>query len=80
MKAYLFTCSSDAAVQAASSMESGANLPQDMCRDGFWEHTGTVDLEDGGATALMPNVDLDTVRQALEEKGWIIDVAASTET
>lgn len=80
MKAYLFTCSVDAGVQAASVVESGANLPMDLCRDGFWDQTGSLEIDpDGDGTVLLPNLDHKTLIACLDEKGWVIDVAATTE-
>jgi hypothetical protein len=80
MRAYLFTCSVNPTVQAASVLESGANLPQDMCADGFWAQTGAIDIDpEGDGTVLLPNLDLKTLWQCLNEKGWVIDTAASSE-
>ncbi|MFA7429880.1 MAG: hypothetical protein WCZ23_06965 [Rhodospirillaceae bacterium] len=80
MRAYLFTCSVKPTVQAASVLESGANLPQEMCADGFWAQTGAIDIDpEGDGTVLLPNLDLKTLCRCLSEKGWVIDTAASTE-
>ncbi|MGC2856702.1 hypothetical protein ACM64Y_14605 [Novispirillum sp. DQ9] len=80
MRAYLFTCSVDAGIQAASILESGANLPQDPCRDGFWDQTGSLEIApDGDGTVLLPNLDHKTLVRCLGEKGWVIDTAAATE-
>lgn len=80
MRAYLFTCSVDAGVQAASILESGANLPMDLCRDGFWDQTGSMEVDRGGpATSLLPHLDHKTLIDCLDEKGWVIDMAATTE-
>lgn len=80
MRAYLFTCSVNPSVQAASVLESGANLPQEMCRDGFWEQTGSIEIDpEGEGTVLLPNLDHRTLCKCLDEKGWVIDTAASTE-
>lgn len=79
MKVYLFSCSDDPAIQAASVVESGANLPQAPCPSGFWDQTGAIDVEPDDETALLPNIDHATLRRCLQEKGWVIDTAAAPE-
>lgn len=80
MRAYLFTCSVNPGIQAASVLESGANLPQDLCRDGFWEQTGSLEIDPAGeGTVLLPNLDHKTLVACLDERGWAIDTAASTD-
>lgn len=71
MKAFLFTCSSRPQIKAASTSETGANLPDAACGGGTWKPSGHLDLSLPGGSPAKP-VDVAAIQEALSRHGHYV--------
>jgi len=70
-RVYIFRCSANARRLAASTDQSGANLPADECAGGTWEAFKNTDLAPG-ETSPRAGIDQAAMRTAIVERGWYV--------